>query len=72
VQGAELLVLRGGQSVLGQAKAVVVEVSRRRFYEGGVLYPELRRYLKAHGFYEAQRAPRHGDQLYLRRGVLST
>jgi len=70
VQGAELLVLKGGQSVLRQAKAVVVEVSRKRFYEGGVLYPELRNYLLARGFREAQRAPGHGDQLYLRRDTM--
>ncbi|MCX7303127.1 MAG: FkbM family methyltransferase [Hyphomicrobiales bacterium] len=70
VQGAELLALKGGQSVLNHAKAVIVEVSRRRFYEGGVLYPELRDYLLRHGFREAHSAPRHGDQLYLRRNAL--
>jgi FkbM family methyltransferase len=70
VQGAELLVLKGGQTVLGQVKAVIVEVSRGRFYEGGVLYPELRDYLLARGFREAQRALGHGDQLYLRRDAM--
>jgi len=70
VQGAELLVLKGGQAVLRQVKAVIVEVSRGRFYEGGVLYPELRDYLVAHGFREAQKALGHGDQLYLRRDTM--
>ena len=45
VQGAELLVLKGGLSVLAAAKAVIVEVSRKPYYEGGVLYPELRDFL---------------------------
>jgi FkbM family methyltransferase len=68
VQGAELLVLMGGLSVLGAAKAVIVEVSRKPYYAGGVLYPELRDFLRAQGFAEAHRAPDHGDQLYLRQG----
>ena len=67
VQGAELLVLKGGLSVLAAAKAVIVEVSRKPYYEGGVLYPELRDFLLAHGSAEAHRAPDHGDQLYLRK-----
>ena len=67
VQGAELLVLKGGLSVLAAAKAVIVEVSRKPYYEGGVLYPELRDFLLARGFAEAHRAPDHGDQLYLRK-----
>ncbi len=67
VQGAELLVLKGGLSVLAAAKAVIVEVSRKPYYEGGVLYPELRDFLLARGFAEAHPAPDHGDQLYLRK-----
>lgn len=68
VQGAELLVLKGGLAVLAGAKAVIAEVSRKPYYDGGVLYPELRDFLLAQGFKEAHRAADHGDQLYLRKG----
>ena len=67
VQGAELLVLKGGVTTLAAAKAVIVEVSREPYYDGGVLYPELRDFLLLHGFVEAHDAPKHGDQLYLRK-----
>lgn len=66
VQGAELMVLKGATSLLANAKAVIVEVSKAQFYEGGVLQPELKAFLGRHGFIELRRAPRHGDQLFLR------
>lgn len=50
VQGAELLVLKGGLKTLSHVGAVVCEVSTQSFYAGGVLYPELRSFLAAHGF----------------------
>jgi hypothetical protein len=66
VQGAELLVLRGATKLLASAKAVVVEVSRYPYYEGGALQPEIRDFLRSRGFAELRRPPNHGDQLYLR------
>ncbi|BBD37083.1 methyltransferase FkbM family [Aminobacter sp. Y103A] len=69
VQGAELLVLKGATGLLAQAKAVIVEVSLQRFYDGGVLQPELRRFLRQHGFIEVRRPPNHGDQLFLRKSL---
>ena len=65
VQGAELLVLQGAERTLQQVKAVVSEVSTRPFYDGGVLFPQLRAFLSEHGF-EAMSAPsRHGDLLFV-------
>jgi FkbM family methyltransferase len=66
VQGAELLVLKGATSLLKSAKAVIVEVSLQPYYEGGVLQPELREFLRGRGFMEIRRPPDHGDQLYIR------
>jgi FkbM family methyltransferase len=65
VQGAELLVLQGARSTLGQVKAVVSEVSTRPFYNGGVLFPQLQAFLHESGF-EAMSTPRrHGDMLFV-------
>lgn len=65
VQGAELLVLRGAARTLAQVKAVVSEVSTQPIYDGGVLFPELRDFLRLHGF-ESMSAPRrHGDMLFV-------
>jgi FkbM family methyltransferase len=69
VQGAELMVLKGATSLLAQAKAVIVEVSLQRFYDGGVLQPELRRFLRQNGFIEVRRPPNHGDQLFVRKSL---
>jgi FkbM family methyltransferase len=66
VQGAELLVLKGATKLLATAKAVVVEVSKYPYYEGGALQPEIRDFLRSYGFAELRRPPNHGDQLYLR------
>ncbi|MEZ6131736.1 MAG: FkbM family methyltransferase [Planctomycetaceae bacterium] len=67
VQGAELLVLKGGLQTLSNVQAVVCEVSTRPFYDGGVLYPELKDFLNAHGFRPSV-APRktHCDLLFRR------
>ncbi len=66
VQGAELLVLKGAERVLRSVKAVVAEVSTVPYYEGGVLFPELRNFLLARGFISMSFPRRHGDMLFLR------
>lgn len=50
VQGFELSVLKGAESVLQKAKWVLSEVSFRRFYDGQVLFSELAAFLGARGF----------------------
>jgi len=66
VQGAELLVLKGAERMLRTVKAVVAEVSTVPYYDGGVLFPELRNYLLARGFISMSFPRRHGDMLFLR------
>ncbi len=62
VQGAELLVLKGGVEVLKRVRGVVSEVSSRRLYEGGVLFSELNAFFKnarLHADYATDMAQRH-------------
>ena len=67
VQGAELLVLKGGLKTLNHVEAVVCEVSTRAFYAGGVLYPELRSFLATHGFIPSlEPGKAHCDLLFRR------
>lgn len=67
VQGAELLVLQGGTSVLAKAKCVITEVSTEPYYEGGVLFPELSDFMRMNGFEAIQEPPTHGDMIFLRK-----
>lgn len=67
VQGAELLVLKGGRRTLSEVDAVVCEVSTEAFYKGGVLYPELREFLQTCGFSPALEPGKpHCDLLFRR------
>ncbi len=50
VQGAELLVLKGSSQSLLNCHSLVVEISSRPTYNGGVEYDELRDYLAIQGF----------------------
>ena len=51
VQGFELAVLRGASECLGQANAVLAEVSFQEFYQGQCLFHELVAFLSLHGFF---------------------
>jgi FkbM family methyltransferase len=50
VQGAELLVLKGSTEALKYCNSIVVEVSSRPTYFGGVQYEELKSFLLSRGF----------------------
>lgn len=49
VQGAELLVLIGAGDLLRYCKTLLVEVSTRQVYEGGVSWLQLESYLSDFG-----------------------
>ncbi|MCC6414398.1 MAG: FkbM family methyltransferase [Opitutaceae bacterium] len=51
VQGFELAVLRGGEQALAAARAVICEVSTRRFYERQPLLGEVLSFLEARNFH---------------------
>lgn len=50
VQGAELLCLKGATALLRQIHLLEAEVSQEKWYEGGVLLPELDAWLRSQGF----------------------
>jgi FkbM family methyltransferase len=50
VQGYEIEALKGGDRSLRSARAVICEVSFRRFYEGQPLFPDVLAYLGERGF----------------------
>ena len=50
VQGAELDVLRGGERVLAETQAVILEVSFIKFFNGGILAHELISEMSGRGF----------------------
>lgn len=66
-QGSELNVLRGMGRLLPSVKQMIIEYSRRAFYKGGVLLPELSHYLQSNNM-----VPKfiptgdHGDAVFTR------
>ena len=50
VQGAELLVLKGATKTLQYCQSIIVEVSSRPTYIGGVFFSELKAFLESQGF----------------------
>ncbi|WP_207483354.1 FkbM family methyltransferase [Arenibaculum pallidiluteum] len=74
-QGAELLVLRGAEDLLGHFEAIVTEINYEEVYAGCPLVEEIDTFLDAHGFERARETtpyhPAWGDALYIRRRRLS-
>jgi FkbM family methyltransferase len=68
VQGAELMVLKGAESVLHNFNYVLTEVSTVEIYKNGVLWDELKTFLNNKGFKEAifGNPRKHGDVLFVR------
>lgn len=66
VQGAELLVLKGAESVLHNFKHIMTEVSTVNIYKNGVLWDELKTFLNQKGFKEtiARTPEKHGNVLF--------
>jgi len=50
LQGYELKALAGAEEMLKSVTAIHIEVSHKQLFEGGVLYPELKDWLKSRGF----------------------
>jgi FkbM family methyltransferase len=75
VQGYELEVLRGSESLLGRFDHIYVEASFVPLYEGQPLYDEVAAFLAGHGFqeksrhnmgFDAEGAPVQADFLFAR------
>ena len=68
VQGAELLVLKGAEKSLKFCESLLIEISTKIIYQGGVLWNEISEWLKQKGFYAKDNPSKfHSDILFLRR-----
>jgi FkbM family methyltransferase len=56
-QGSELMILKGGTSILPKLRFIKVEVPNFESYEGCCLKDELDQFMRAHGFRERRRNP---------------
>jgi FkbM family methyltransferase len=67
VQGAELEVLKGfNKETLKKIKKLTVEISKKEFYKGGVLFDELNSFLINNNFkLNSKKLREHGDAEYL-------
>ena len=73
LQGAELLALKGMGKLLETVQAIWTEVSYRELFKGGVLFPELDRFLWLNGFAcvaEYGEMIHSGDACYIKKGLL--
>jgi len=69
VQGAELLVLKGGPEVLESVDYIYLEINEKELYKGCALLPELNLFLESTGFkLQAKSMTSHGwgDAFYVR------
>ena len=75
IQGAELMALRGAETLLGQIKALQIEVNYQELYEGCALITDLDAFLSRHGFIRVDTQTPYsetwGDGLYVRRPMVS-
>tara|TARA_Y100000591_G_scaffold332619_1_gene370737 strand:+ start:774 stop:1490 length:717 start_codon:yes stop_codon:yes gene_type:complete len=54
LQGSELLALKGAENSLKFCESIFVEVSKVNFYENGVIWDELKKWLNERNFYSTK------------------
>jgi FkbM family methyltransferase len=71
LQGSELLFFKGAENALRSCNSISVEVSKVKYYEGGVLWNELVNWLKKKNFYSTIIVPEenHTEILFKRKNV---
>lgn len=68
VQGAELEVLKSLDDHINKIEKLTIEVSKKQYYSGGVLFNDLNDYLVEKGFeLRTKDIPDHGDVVYLKK-----
>jgi FkbM family methyltransferase len=74
VQGAESLVLAGAHGALASCRIILTEVSTVSVYDGGALYPDLKRQLVEHQFIPLLEPEivgmKHGDVTFIHRALI--
>ena len=63
LQGEELLALKGAEESLKDCKSLMIEVSKKRFYSGGVLWNEIKEWLSKKGFYQTREPENDEDDI---------
>ena len=54
LQGSELIALKGAENSLKFCESIFVEVSKVKFYENGVIWDELKKWLNERNFYSTK------------------
>jgi hypothetical protein len=76
MQGYEIEVLQASKKILPTVKAIHMEVSTRRTYEGVPIYSEVKAWMEAHGFtIQVEAIPEGwdmGNVLFVRKNGKST
>lgn len=54
LQGAELLALKGAENSIKFCKSIYIEVSKKKFYEEGVIWEELKDWLNKKNFFSTR------------------
>ena len=68
VQGSELLVLKGAENLLRSCDYLLIEVHKVPIYSQGVLFQELKNWLKLRNFYPANDTVRvYDDVLFIKK-----
>ena len=70
VQGSEFKCLQGATDSIKFCKSIHIEISKKKFYQGGVLWKELKTFLEANNF-DLVNEPNenHADILFLKKSL---
>lgn len=68
LQGAELLALIGGENSIKFCNSIYIEVSRKNFYENGVIWDDLKNWLNKRNFFSTREPTKdEEDILFLKK-----
>lgn len=75
IQGAELMALRGAESLLTTIEAINTEINLQELYQGAALLPDVEFFMSQRGFNRAAMVtpyhPSWGDAFYVRKPVVA-
>ncbi len=70
VQGSELKCLEGAKESIKFCKSIFIEISKKQYYEGGVLWNELKTFLEKNNFILVNEPKRdHTEALFLKKSL---
>tara|TARA_B100000965_G_scaffold379153_1_gene374648 strand:+ start:952 stop:1680 length:729 start_codon:yes stop_codon:yes gene_type:complete len=67
LQGSELLVFKGAEDALKSCNSISVEVSKVKYYDGGVLWDELVSWLGERNFYPAESPEKNHTEILFKK-----